>query len=113
MMTEIGFKVLSSYEQGVYSGAKKSDGDKIVEDEKMCHLLTRMLNTKVHTVLKDGTTVTGTAKELVVAAAIGDAIHKGSMEKLKTLMTIKGEMKETSEVSLSLVDNDLIKRAIE
>lgn len=114
-MNEIGEKVLSSYEKGVLKGLKRRDGDKIIEDKSSKATIERMLGQQVKYEMEDGTEVTATAEELVVASAIGDAIEKGSFDKIKTMMQVKGELSGTEgvKVEISLVDKDLEKRALE
>ena len=111
---ETTLRVLSSYERGILQGAKRSDADEIIEGMKTQTLLNNMIQTKITERLPDGTEVTATAEELMVASAIADTIKRGSMEKLMTFMKVKGEMKANEvAVSVSNVDKDLEERALE
>lgn len=107
-------KVLSSYERGIIGGMKESERDKIIENQKTQALLNNMIQARVTQKLADGTEITASVEELIIASAIQDAIDKGSMEKLMTFMKAKGEIKanEQLEVNISKVDKDLEERAL-
>lgn len=107
-------QVLSGYERGIIGGMKESERDKIVDGQRTRAILNNMIQTKIEQQLEDGTMVTSTVEELIIASAIQDAIDKGSMEKLMTFMKVKGEIKATDniDVNISKVDEDLAKRAL-
>lgn len=113
-MDVIGLKVLSSYEKGILRGSKKTKADSKIEDMCTQVLIKRMLKQEISMPLNDGTTVTATAEQLIIAAAIGDAIHKGSFDKVATLLKTTGELTGGSEskIEISFVDEDLAARAI-
>lgn len=112
-MNSFGSKVLSSYERGILKGSKKSKADEITEACITRATVNRFLSCKITDELPDGTSVTATAEDFIVAAAIGDAIEKGSMDKVLTLMKVKGEVDPTQNtVIVSKVDEDLMKRAL-
>ena len=107
-------KVLSSYERGIIGGMKESERDKMVESQRTQAILNNMIKARVKHKLDDGTEITASVEELIIASAIQDAIDKGSMEKLMTFMKAKGEIKanESLDVNISKVDKDLEERAL-
>lgn len=112
-MNRIGYEFLSNYEKAIVKGVKKSAGDLIVDDMNTKATIQRFLNTTAEIELEDGTTVRATAKEMIVASAIGDAIEKGSFDKVLTMMKTTGEADSgATEIHLSLVDKDLEDRAL-
>lgn len=112
-MNKIGYEFLSNYEKAIMKGVKKSTGDLIVEDMNTKATIQRFLNTKAQLELEDGTMVFATAKEMIIASAIGDAVEKGSFDKVLTMMKTTGEAESSAtEIHLSLVDKDLEDRAL-
>lgn len=61
--------------------------------------------------MPDGTQVEFTAEELIIASAIGDAIEKGSFDKVIAMMKASGQLEDAVSV-VAKVDQDLLKRAI-
>ena len=114
-MKDIGVVILSTYEKNILNKKKNSKADLIIRDEKTLTVLQNMLDQKVTQKLEDGTSVNATAKELIIASAIRDAINKGSFDKLKVLLEITGEFKkeETHNLNISLVDQSLRERALD
>lgn len=114
-MKEIGLKMLSSYEKNIVLKLKKSGMDKKIEEEMTKQTLKKMLNLPFAMKSEDGTEIQATALEFVIASAIEDAIQKGSFDKVTSMMKATGELTDRVEanVNISLVDQDLAKRAIE
>lgn len=113
MKKKFGTSVLSIYEQNIISNCVKSKGDKISENSKTLSILNCMLDSKIPTKLEDGTTINPSALELIIASAINNAIKKGDLENLKTIMELKGEFKkeETHNLNINFVDKSLLERA--
>jgi len=114
-MNKTGLKMLSSYEKNIYMGKKPTKGDNLIKDKITAELIKKMLNIPFNMKLEDGTNVTATAQEFIIAAAIGDAIDKGSFDKVATMMKTTGELNNAvdGKIEISLVDKDLAKRALE
>lgn len=106
--------LLSSYERALLNDKDLGIQKQFIENEKIKMTLNAMLNTKVSRKAKDGTTITASAIELMVASAVSDAIDKGSFAKLKDCAVLAGEKitEQTSNVNLNLVDKNLLERAI-
>lgn len=106
--------LLSSYERALLNDKDLGIQKQFIENEKIKMTLNAMLNTKVSRKAKDGTTITASAIELMVASAVSDAIDKGSFTKLKDCAVLAGEKitEQTSNVNLNLVDKNLLERAI-
>ena len=110
---DIGSKVLSSYEIGILRGMRKRKSDEQVEALLTQEKLKKYLGCEISIRLADGTEVTSTAEEFIIASAISDAISKGSFEKMKTMMQLKGELDTSTNVVVnSKVDEDLLRRAL-
>lgn len=111
-MNKMGLNVLSGYEKSVLRyGKAKTKGDKAIEAICTREKMKSFLGCPVEQELPDGTTVEMTAEELVIASAIGDAIEKGSFEKVIAMMKATGQMDDAVSV-VAKVDEDLMKRAI-
>ena len=98
-MNELGLCVLSGYDRTVLRGARKSKGDLVTEGLVNRQKARLLLGQTVQYQLGDGTVIEATAEELVLAAAIGDAIEKGSFEKAKAMYDLIGE--DTSSTAKS------------
>lgn len=111
-MNKIGMRVLSSYEKSVLrSGRPVTEGDRAIDAICTQEKLKAFLGSKVENVLEDGTVVESTAEEMVIAAAIGDAIEKGSFDKVLAMMKATKQLEDVASV-VAKVDLDLEKRAI-
>lgn len=111
-MDSIGMNVLSGYERSVLkSGKGKTKSDAMAEMACTREKLKAFLGAKVRQKLPDGTEVEFTAEELIIAAAIGDAVSKGSFDKVIAMMKASGQMDESVSV-VAKVDQDLLKRSI-
>lgn len=107
--------VLSRYERSILEGAKGSKADILTATKRTQAIVNAMLNAKSEPIeLEDGTTVTPTIDEMLIAGALQKEIEnpKG-LETIEKLMKIRGELDDkATEVNVSLVDQDLAKRAI-
>lgn len=111
----VALVTLSPYERAVLSGRPKTGADRLVEEKGMQQIVKKMLGQQVVTQMEDGTEIVATPLEQMVAGAIQDAIERPSFEKIKTAMQVAGEVTNTQEVKveISLVDQDLMKRALD
>lgn len=111
-MNKIGMQVLSSYEKSVLRvGRPVTKGDKAIDEVCTQEKLKAFLGAKVESELQDGTVVVSTAEEMIIAAAIGDAIERGSFEKVLSMMKATKQLEDVASV-VAKVDLDLEKRAI-
>lgn len=111
-MDSIGMNVLSAYERSVLkSGKGKTKSDGMAEAACTREKLKAFLGAKVSQRLPDGTQVECSAEELIIASAIGDAVSKGSFDKVIAMMKASGQMDESVSV-VAKVDQDLLKRSI-
>lgn len=107
--------LLSSYETSIVKGTKGSKADSIVGDKRTKAILDNMLKSKGVVELSDGTTVEASIEELLIASAINKELEEPKgLETIERLAKIRGEMNDTAvNVQLSLVDEDLRKRALD
>lgn len=107
--------MLSSYEKSIALNLPKTPADKKIADALTAETIKRMLKLPFALTMEDGTEVSATAEEFIVASAIGDAIERGSFDKVQTMMKTTGELSNAVEakVEVSLVDDDLAKRALD
>lgn len=111
-MDRIGMMVLSGYEKSVLkAGRGRTKGDAMAEAACTREKLRAFLGARVPQTMPDGTQVEFTAEELIIAAAIGDAVEKGSFDKVVAMMKASGQMEDSVSV-VAKVDQDLLKRAI-
>lgn len=115
MQEDYRLKLLSKSERTLVKNRKKGEVDKLAKTAIVKNTLLNYLNTEIVETLPDGTTVTHTALEMIVASAITDAINKGSLNNLVTLSNLLGENivdKKDINVNVSLVNQELRERAL-
>ena len=111
-MNRIGLQVLSAYDKSVLKvGRALTDGDRGIEAVCTQEKLKSFLGAKVQSELADGTVVESTAEEMIIASAIGDAIERGSFDKVLAMMKATKQLEDVASV-VAKVDLDLEKRAI-
>lgn len=107
--------LLSSYEASIVKGVKNSKADSIIANKRTKAILDNMLQCSGIVELPDGTTVEATIEELLIASAINkELLEPKGLETVERLAKIRGEIEDTkaTEVRISLVDEDLAKRAL-
>ncbi|MFA7449230.1 MAG: hypothetical protein WCY90_00180 [Bacilli bacterium] len=104
MKTGVSSLVLNSYEQAILKGFHGEVT--VIEDEKRtAKLVNRFLDTKIKSVMEDGSEAEFSVEELLVATNIAQAIKKPKgLETIMELQKIRGEAKDIQEVNVSLVD---------
>lgn len=106
---------LSPYERSILAGTKNSRADTLTAEKRTQAIVNAMLNCKVELELEDGTSVEPTIDELLVAKSIQAELEKPKgLETVERLMKIRGESDDkATSVNVSLVDQDLAKRAVQ
>lgn len=112
---KVANEVLSRYEKSILANTKGSKADILTANKRTQAIVNAMLNAKAEAVeLEDGTSVEPTIDEMLVAKALERELEnpKG-LETIEKLMKIRGELDDkATEVNVSLVDQDLAKRAL-
>lgn len=106
---------LSPYERSILAGTKESRANTLTAEKRTQAIVNAMLDCTVKLELPDGTTVEPTIDELLVARSIQTELERPKgLETVERLMKIRGEQDDkATEVNVSLVDQDLAKRAIQ
>lgn len=109
--------VLSQYERSILNGTQNSSQASILTSGKRTQAIVNaiLLSNVEPMTLEDGTTVVPTIEEVLVTSAIAKELEnpKG-LETVERLMKIRGELDDkATEVNVSLVDQDLAKRAVQ
>ena len=108
--------VLSQYERSILAGTKNSKADILTSSKRTQAIVNAMLASHAEEMeLDDGTTVAPTIEEVLIASAIQKELEnpKG-LETIEKMMKIRGELDDkATEVNVSLVDQDLAKRAVQ
>lgn len=108
--------VLSNYEKSILAGTKNSKADILTASKRTQAIVNAMLSAKAEDIveLDDGTTVAPTIEEVLIASAIQKELdNPKGLETIEKMMKIRGELDDkATEVNVSLVDQDLAKRAV-
>ena len=114
-MKQAPMAILSPYEASIVRGTKNSSADIIISEKRTKAILDNMLACKGVVELEDGTQVEATIEELLIASAISKELEQPKgIETIEKLAKIRGELDDkVTEVSVSLVDKDLAKRALD
>lgn len=110
--------VLSPSERATMNGSKNSKVKSIIADQRVASIVSAFGQCKsatgVKITLSDGTSVVPTiAEEIVYNALIQERDHSRGFQTLLDMQKVMGENKEEVNVNVSLVDADLMKRALD